>query len=164
MKRKYGIEDASQASCPFISSSATFHSSSCRDNKQPWRGAGQYLGLAVLCIFLHLCIQPSTLGHSSTCGNLETQKIHTTGATSDPWWFGRWVTCTPLQSTYWNCREAPEAHSSNHLNHTPLDQIALFPFYCSSKMSLGPLPKINFLQASSCPKLYHQKLISMTEM
>ena len=108
VKRKYGIEDASQASCPFISSSATFHSSSCCDNKQPWRGLGQYLGLAVLCISLHLCIQPSTLGHSSTCGNLETQKIHTAGATSDPWWFGRWVTCTPLQRVPTGTVERPQ--------------------------------------------------------
>lgn len=75
-----------------------------------------------------------------------------------------WKVHSSSESTSWNCREAPEAHNSNHLNHTALDQISFFLFYCSNKMSLGSLPKIHFLQASPCLRLYHQKLTSLTEM
>ena len=158
MKRKYGVEDDSQALCPFITSSTTFHSSSCCDNKQPQQGTWKHLGLAVLCISNLL-----PYGIRVPVGTWKPRKFTPQGQhlTHVVWKVGDMHTSS--ESTYWNCREAPEAHSSNHLNHNPLDQISLFPFYCSSKILLGPLPKINFLQASSCPKLYHQKLTSLTE-
>lgn len=127
MKRKYGVEDGSQASGPFITSSATFAVTTSSHGRVPGSTlALLFFASPAFCLraFKYLW-EPGNPENSHLRGNVWPMVVWKVGDSSS-------------DSTSWNCREAPEAHKSNHLNHTALDQISFFPFYCSNKMSLGP--------------------------